>query len=795
VPDRQDIGGSTALGQGPLGRVGALARPLLELVLLAAVAAGAAFLLVPGAAQRMPRDVALGARADRTIRAARDYDVPDEEATRQRREEAAAAERRVYDHDDGAIEEAAARIRGAFQLMRGAEEQPAARPTRRGDPGVARRALAGQRDAFVALLQTLVRDEDLDALAQARFSEEAQEWLVGLARVGLAGPVVQDQQLLAAERGRGLVVREVHEGQVRSERVVTEIEGIRDLARARADVERAGSELPRDAPQRLRAALVRIAASMTAPTLALDQAETRRRQRDAAGRVKPVVMQLKRGEKIIGDGEPIEAHHLLAFRAIRAQDGRLDRWSMRAGAGALVGLLVVLLWRHARRSIPGFRPAAKDEAVLAGLLLAALGLAALGVRAADLLHEMVPAVPPESLAFLVPFAVPAMLVGAIFPAGLALLFAVAAGAAAGLVVGQPALFGIFATLTSVAAAALAPGVRRRRELFRAGLAVGLLGAALVVASGLFAGRLADAAAAAPRLAEVALLAFAGGTLLLPLAMLALLPVAASLLGYVTQLRLVELASLNHPALKELIVQAPGTYHHSIVMGSLVEEAARAVGADPLLSRVCAYYHDVGKIRNPLFFAENQRAENRHETLPPSRSALLVKQHVADGVVLGRQWKLPRPVVDAIAQHHGTRLVSFFWAKARMAAESQEGRPPEGPRPPEPAEESESHFRYPGPKPQSREAALVMIADACEGSSRAVTDPSPERIAMLVQRRIGEILDEGQLDECDLTVRDLNAVAEAMTRALAAFYRARPEPGTRAPEDRDRPPPVHLVVRP
>jgi putative nucleotidyltransferase with HDIG domain len=223
------------------------------------------------------------------------------------------------------------------------------------------------------------------------------------------------------------------------------------------------------------------------------------------------------------------------------------------------------------------------------------------------------------------------------------------------------------------------------------------------------------------------------------------------------------------------------------MGSLVEAAAQEIGANPLLARVCAYYHDLGKTRNPLYFAENQRGENRHDPLAASMSALIVKRHVTDGVELARQWRLPRIVQDAIVQHHGTRLVGYFWAKAQRAAEEGGGRA---------TALDEALYRYPGPKPQTREAALVMVADACEASSRALEDPSGEALRALVAKRINEVFSEGQLDECELTLRDLNAIAKAMVRALEAIYHTRPEyparsgPGTPAPR-----PPVQLLAKP
>ena len=221
----------------------------------------------------------------------------------------------------------------------------------------------------------------------------------------------------------------------------------------------------------------------------------------------------------------------------------------------------------------------------------------------------------------------------------------------------------------------------------------------------------------------------------------------------------------------------------------VEAAAQEIGANALLAKVCAYYHDLGKIRNPLWFAENQRGENRHEQLAPSMSALIVKRHVTDGLELARQWRLPKVVQDAIAQHHGTRHVGYFWAKAQRAVE--ESRAGQGGR----AALDEAFFRYPGPKPQTREAALVMMADACEASARALEDPGGDALRALVSKRINEVFADGQLDECELTLRDLNAIAAAMVRALEAIYHTRPEYPGRARHEPGTRPPVQLVAKP
>jgi hypothetical protein len=223
------------------------------------------------------------------------------------------------------------------------------------------------------------------------------------------------------------------------------------------------------------------------------------------------------------------------------------------------------------------------------------------------------------------------------------------------------------------------------------------------------------------------------------------------------MKLMELANLNQPVLKEMIIRAPGSYHHSVMVGSLAEAAAEEIGANPLLARVAASYHDIGKINKPEYFVENQETrDNRHEKLSPNMSALILTAHVKDGVELAKEHRLPRRIVDIIRQHHGTRLMTFFYSKAR----EMEG--------PSSQTVEKENFRYHGPKPQTREAALIMLGDAVEAASKVLTDPTPARIRGLVQKIINEIFIDGQLDESNLTLRDLHQIAKSFTRTITGI---------------------------
>lgn len=240
-----------------------------------------------------------------------------------------------------------------------------------------------------------------------------------------------------------------------------------------------------------------------------------------------------------------------------------------------------------------------------------------------------------------------------------------------------------------------------------------------------------------------------------------LPYLEHAFNITTPIKLLDLARPNHPLLQRLLLDAPGTYHHSVLVGNLAETAADAVGADPVVVRVGAYYHDIGKIKRPYFFVENQvGGENPHDKIAPSLSTLIVTSHIKDGVDLCRDYKLPQAITDIVQQHHGTTLVSYFY---KRATENEHGDCI-----------IEADFRYEGPRPQSKEAALVMLADACEAAVRSLSKPNVNRIEATVRKIIRERLHDGQLDECNLTLKDLNTIGDVFIRVLSSMFHTRIE---------------------
>jgi len=252
------------------------------------------------------------------------------------------------------------------------------------------------------------------------------------------------------------------------------------------------------------------------------------------------------------------------------------------------------------------------------------------------------------------------------------------------------------------------------------------------------------------------------TILAGFLMTGLLPFVERWFGVLTDLSLLEVGDVAHPLLQELVRRAPGTYNHSINVASLAEAAAESIGARGLLVRVGAYFHDIGKMLKPAYFVENQGPENRHESLVPAMSTLIIIAHVKEGVELARQYNLPQPIIDLIAEHHGTTLVEYFYRRA--AAQSQADPNGDGP--------DEQTYRYPGPKPSTRESAVMMLADAAESASRTLSEPTPARIASLVHELAQKRLEDGQFDECGLTLEELKTVERSLVKSLTAVYHGR-----------------------
>jgi putative nucleotidyltransferase with HDIG domain len=333
---------------------------------------------------------------------------------------------------------------------------------------------------------------------------------------------------------------------------------------------------------------------------------------------------------------------------------------------------------------------------------------------------------------------------------------VIAGVNVGIIAGNDFLLTAALLLTSGFAIYTVLRVVSRTELVRAGILIALVTAVVTFAVVLIGGFNLRTAV------ELGGIGLANGVLSLMLAMV-LLPLLENVFNILTPQKLLELADTGNPLLQKLLRGAPGTFTHSMQVGSLAENAAERIGADPLLARVGAYYHDVGKLYHPNYFIENQISRmNPHATLTPALSARIIKRHVKDGVELGREWNLPGEVLEMIAEHHGTTRIEYFYRKALEEALATG------------TTVSESDFRYSGPCPKSKEAGILMLADSIEATVKSLEKPTPKRIEDIVDGTIRAKLEDGQFDQCELTMREIHETGEAIREAIIGFIGPRIE---------------------
>jgi len=360
--------------------------------------------------------------------------------------------------------------------------------------------------------------------------------------------------------------------------------------------------------------------------------------------------------------------------------------------------------------------------------------------------------------YLTPVAMISVVVCIAYDQRLAMMFTAVVAFAAGVLAGNSfeAMF-VFAA-GGFAAAAQSVVLRDRVRLVKAGLYAGFFQFIAALGFGLLAGGGLPLLFWRSPLFSDSLFAFLSGPFV-GLISSGALPLVETVFGVTTEIRLLEWSDLDQPLMRRLVLEAPGTYHHSLIVGNLAEAAAEAIGANALVTRVGAYYHDIGKLYKPEYFVENFRSEgNVHDDLTPAMSTLIITAHTRDGVELAKQYRLPNVICDIIAEHHGTTVVEYFYDKAEKAAHKEKIE--------------EQDFRYRGPKPQSRESGIVMLTDSVESASRTLAEPNPGRIEALVHQIVQKKLMDGQLEECTLTLREVHRIEECLIRGLTTMYHGR-----------------------
>ncbi len=482
-----------------------------------------------------------------------------------------------------------------------------------------------------------------------------------------------------------------------------------------------------------------------------DQERTEALQEAARESVEPIL--IKKGEIIVSAGEVVTEEQYRKLKEMGLLKSGTSIWLF-VGLGMLVTVLVAMLYFFINR----FRPKIhQDNSKL--LMVITVNLLTLGVMKVLAIGQNLEW---STIGYLAPVALGTMLITLLIDLEIALWCGVLLSIATGIFFneGNHLLFdfryGMVGLTSGTAAAFALSGARKRSAILQAGLVASVTSIIPIVAIYL----LNTGDSRWIELVQSIGFGVASG-LLCAVLTIGFLPYFETAFDILSPLRLLELSNPNHPLLRKLLIKTPGTYHHSIIVGNLSEAAAEAIGADGLLARVGAYYHDLGKTKRPQFFIENQmQAENPHDKLSPNLSKSIILSHPRDGVKMLEEYRIPKPIRDIASQHHGTTLLKYFYHKAKKQSDG--------------TQVLEADYRYPGPKAQFKEAAIVGIADCVEAAVRSLARPTPERIESMVRKIIQDRLEDGQFNECHLTLKELDLIARSMCETLKGIFHSRIE---------------------
>ena len=509
-----------------------------------------------------------------------------------------------------------------------------------------------------------------------------------------------------------------------------EVDAVRKLAAA--DVERMGWG------EKGAAVVLGITQPHLNPNFVLNTKETEQRKRAALKSIEPVRITVKIGQIVVRKGDVVTEEQLQMMGELGLHRGQVGMERI-LGLALYVLLMMGMLLAYFYKFVPDIFIDDRRLLLVGLVVLLTLVIGRIGHFYSD---------------FVTPMAVGPLLTAILVGPRAALALCVIAALLFGLIAESNLRTISFVMIGGAVGVYSVAQITQGYSLVRAGLWIALANVITILCTGLI-----DGIELRQIFTEAAMGAIGG--VAAAILSIGLLPYLEQAFRITTSEKLLTLARPNHPLLQRLLLEAPGTYYHSILVGNLAETAADKIGADPILSRVGAYYHDVGKIQRPYFFVENQaNMENPHAKLSPSLSTMIVTSHIRDGLEFCREYKLPEVVADIVGQHHGTSLVSYFY---KQAAEGEHGECI-----------IEEDFRYEGPKPQTKEAALIMLADGCEAAVRSIAKPNMSRIENTVRRVINERLRDGQLNECDLTLRDLNMIGDVFIRVLCSTCHSRIE---------------------
>ncbi len=735
-------------------------------LLLIGVAAIFTLILYPSMAIKK-NPYKFGDVAQRDVKAHFDFLIEDMEATEENRRQAVESVLTVYDHDTAMIADISLRLRQAFSAPRAVinkeknlRKNKKGKPEKQPAPGLSDEnqtlhdKILQMKAEFEEKIGIPVSDEDFRTLEKDEFSIQTQNLIQQVPKTILSNGVVANKEILLGEKDKGITLRSV---ETQTEQTVMTLKSYYGPDQAKAMVRIIGQPLLESSNYALRGLVVDFCQRLVQPNITLNRNETEERKKRAVEDIKPVLYKIKKGEMLLREGERVKSLQLRKLVVMQEQMQDEQVFTTRIGTFMVILCLFLVTYIANFRDNRNIeRDPNKNLLFIAIVLIIYLFLTKISVPLADTMAPLAPVpIPATSMYYAIPLASSAMTVCLFMGIRVAVPFAMVMAVCASIIFNNQFELFIYFLLSSLMAAYWIRHCRERIVFIKAGLKLGLLNLVFVTAINVYMTEYSGL-----KLLWDWAFAFLGGVMA-GILTAGVAPLVESAFGFTTDIKLLELVNLDRPLLRRLMIEASGTYHHSVIIGSMVEAAASAIGANPLLARVCGYYHDIGKVNKPLYFIENQTGgKNKHDKLAPSMSSLILISHIKDGVEFAKKNKLGKEIIDTIRQHHGTSLISFFYDKAKQLKGEDAV--------------NVDDYRYPGPKPQTREAGLVMLADVIEAASRTLENPTHSRIQGLVQNMINKIFSDGQLDNCELTLKDLHNIAKSFIQILDGIYHNRIE---------------------
>jgi hypothetical protein len=692
----------------------------------------------------------IGDVAKRDIKAPKNFFVEDKAATNQKKNEVRESIKSVYDYDAGLMDRISANIDNAMKIPRdlfakAGEEDP--------EPTLA--IVLETKPAFEEKLGIEISKNAYAVLHRHQFSPDISVKMKTILEKILTIGVVANKELLLKEENKGIILRTIG---TRDEKTVNILKPFYSPEQAKVMVRIEGQPILKDMNYNLSNLIVDLCQRLLQPNISLNKNETERRSREAEDQIKPILYQIVAGEMILREGERVDKIQLVKLNALQEQVEEKNIFLSSTGLALITFfslLTVYLFFLKDHKRLKAFHNK--------HILFLALGLA-LYLTFAKFAVYMAQSANPDlswdlssvSFFMIIPIPAAAMVVCLFLGFDIAVFFTFILALLTSLSFSGSLEVFIFFFLSSIAGAYWIKERQERKNFIVAGFKLAIFNTALALSLSFYSlSQPPDVIVLSKEMA----FAFCGG-LFSATFTIGFTPLIEIIFNYSTDSKLLEFSNLDQPLMKQLMIEAPGTYNHSVIVATLAEAAASAIDAGTLKAKVMGYYHDIGKLDKTLYFIENQTdGKNKHDKLSPSMSALILIQHVKKGIEFAKQYKLPEEIIEGITQHHGTSLIKFFYQKSLNSGNDTV---------------KEEDFRYPGPKPQTREAAIVMLADVVEAAIRALDRPTPARIQGRVKELINDIFADGQLEACELTLKDLHQIAKSFNNILTSIYHSRIE---------------------